>query len=85
MQKERRKLQNPIEGWELCYSVWEEAEILLELAITEEDNETELEAAHMLDQLQTRVASFEFECMFSGEHDANNALLTIHAGAGGAL
>jgi peptide chain release factor 2 len=25
----------------------------------------------------------ELECMFDGEHDASNALLTIHAGAGG--
>ncbi len=25
----------------------------------------------------------ELECMFSGEHDASNAILTIHAGAGG--
>ena len=33
--------------------------------------------------LDKRVASSELERMFSGEHDTNNAMLTIHAGAGG--
>ncbi len=41
------------------------------------------EVTQLLDQLHARVAIFEIECMFSGEHDTNNALLTIHAGSGG--
>ena len=49
----------------------------------EQDAETLNEASLLLNNLQARVASFEIECMFSGEHDANNAMVTIHAGAGG--
>lgn len=37
----------------------------------------------MLAELENRVAASELERMFSGEHDPNNAMLTIHAGAGG--
>lgn len=83
VQKEIGRLQNDIDGWQSCYSTWEEAEVLLELAISENDHDTEKEASQLLNQLHTRVATFEIEYMFSGEHDTNNAMLTIHAGAGG--
>jgi peptide chain release factor 2 len=53
------------------------------LALAEQDAETAEEVSRSLLQLEARVASFELECMFTGQHDANNALLTIHAGAGG--
>ena len=56
---------------------------MLEMALDEEDAEAEKEVAHTLERLETRVGIFEMECMFSGEHDESNALITIHAGAGG--
>jgi peptide chain release factor 2 len=56
---------------------------MLEMALDEEDAEAEKEVAETLEKLGTRVGVFEVECMFSEEHDENNALLTIHAGAGG--
>lgn len=61
----------------------EDAEVLLELAIDEKDAETEKEATQTLDLLDDKMSAFELECMFTGEHDENNAMLTIHAGAGG--
>jgi len=53
------------------------------MALDEEDAEAEKEVSEALKTLEKRVGSFEVECMFSGEHDENNALITIHAGAGG--
>jgi peptide chain release factor 2 len=53
------------------------------MALEEEDEETAREVAATLEKLEAKVDDFELECMFSGEHDENNALLTIHAGAGG--
>ena len=70
-------------SWGSCYSIWEDAALLLEMALEEEDEEAAKEVAETLEKLETRVEDFELECMFSGEHDENNALLTIHAGAGG--
>jgi len=49
----------------------------------EHDAETRQEVEASLDDLRARVETVELECMFDGEHDAANALLTIHAGAGG--
>jgi peptide chain release factor 2 len=53
------------------------------MALEEEDEEAAGEVAQILEKLEVKVDNFELECMFSGEHDENNALLTIHAGAGG--
>jgi len=53
------------------------------MAMEEEDAEASKEVAETLEKLETKVDNFELECMFSGEHDESNALLTIHAGAGG--
>jgi len=51
--------------------------------MAENDEDTAKEVDQMLDSLLERVESVELECMFSGEHDASNAMITIHAGAGG--
>ncbi len=83
VQKEQGQLSARVENWEECQTALEEGEVLLELAVEEGDPETEKEAETLLSKLDTRVASSELECMFSGEHDTNNAMLTIHAGAGG--
>ncbi len=53
------------------------------MAIEEGDAEVEKEVALTLEKLESRVDNFELECMFSGEHDDSNALLSINAGAGG--
>jgi len=83
VQRERGRVQEAIASWESFYSIWEEASLLLEMALEEDDAEALNEVAESLEKLETRVGDFELECMFSGEHDENNALLTIHAGAGG--
>jgi len=56
---------------------------MLDLAVAENDREVEQEVAQTLKNLEKRLENLELECMFNGEHDANNAILTIHAGAGG--
>jgi peptide chain release factor 2 len=83
VQQEMSRLQAPLEAWEAMAAAREDAELFLELAIAEHDAETTNEVDRVIKQIEARVASFELECMFTGEHDANNALLTIHAGAGG--
>ncbi|MEN8139841.1 MAG: peptide chain release factor 2 [Thermodesulfobacteriota bacterium] len=77
------RLQDPIDGWQECIASCDDIEVLLELAREENDEETAQEAAGDLAELGQQLDAFELECMFSGEHDASNAMITIHAGAGG--
>ncbi len=41
------------------------------------------EISRQLDQLQKELDQKEIDLLLSGEYDEGNALLTIHAGAGG--
>ncbi len=83
VQKEQGQLQDIIEVWEKNYTELEEADMLLDLAVEEQDIETQNEVAAGLDELENRIGNTELQCMFSGEHDRSNAIITIHAGAGG--
>ena len=56
---------------------------LLELAVEEDDSATLEEVATDLESSEQHLANLEFQRMFSGEMDANNAFLDIQAGSGG--
>ena len=51
--------------------------------ISEDDEEMQNEVFGLLEVLQTDVARAELEALLSGEADANDAYLEIHAGSGG--
>jgi len=77
------QLQETVDSWEKNFSSWEEAKILLELAQEESDPDTEQEAEQILSSLELTIAEDEIQCMFDGEHDTCDAMLSINAGAGG--
>ncbi len=83
IQKERGQIQDVVTDWENSNSTLDEAELLLELAIEENDADAEKEVSQILALLEDRLATFELACMFSGEQDASNVMLAINAGAGG--
>jgi peptide chain release factor 2 len=56
---------------------------LAELAEEEGDEETHKEAEEALAALKQQVAKLQLESLLSGEVDANDCFLEIHAGAGG--
>jgi peptide chain release factor 2 len=83
VQKKLGSLQDIIKKWESAWDEIEESSLLLEMATEEKDSEYEHEVAANLPAMEEGIAQAELECMFSGEHDANNVMITIHAGAGG--
>lgn len=83
MQKDHGLLQDTIVSWEKKWSELEESELLLEMATEEKDTESEMEVATNLVALEKAIAVSELECMFSGEHDNSNAIISLNAGAGG--
>ncbi len=56
---------------------------LLDLADSEDDRAVQDEVARDAAALAARLDRLEFDLALSGPHDARNALLSIHAGAGG--
>ena len=51
--------------------------------ISLEDRSLEAEIESEVDKLASRLDEMELEAAFSGEYDVRNAILSIHAGAGG--
>ncbi len=83
IQMERGRIEEAIASYQQSHSAWEDAGLLLEMAVEENDEDSLKEVSASLDELEAQLAVFEIECMFSGEHDTSNAMITIHAGAGG--
>ena len=83
IQRQHGQIQDVIKEWEAWWEQVEEGELLLDMATEEKDEDAEQEVAGQLRELQDRISVAEVECMFSGEHDGANAIVSIHAGAGG--
>ncbi len=83
MLKERTSLEKIVEGWEQASHELEDLLVLVELGEEGDDEETLTEVRGLLPPLEQRVAKMEFARMLSGEHDPNNAIFSINAGAGG--
>ena len=81
--RERGGLEQAIESFSTLEQGLEDALVLLELGEAEEDEASIGEAEGQLQRLQKRAAKLELESLLSGEADANDCYLEIHAGAGG--
>jgi peptide chain release factor 2 len=57
--------------------------MFLEMVMEDKDPELEQEIAEKIVTMEKSLALAELECMFDGEHDHSNAIISIHAGAGG--
>ncbi|MBA7621668.1 Peptide chain release factor 2 [subsurface metagenome] len=52
-------------------------------SLTEEDASLQAEIRAEVEKIASRLDELEFQMAFSGEYDARNAILAVHAGAGG--
>jgi peptide chain release factor 2 len=81
--KERTHLTDRLQAFQTLNHDLDESEVLLNLGIEESDTETIEEAAQQIEWIEKRIHEFSLEMMLDGEDDANNAILSINAGAGG--
>ncbi|QLB20190.1 peptide chain release factor 2 [Vespertiliibacter pulmonis] len=81
--KERVALENIVNTIKSLEQGIEDVEGLIELAVEAEDEETFLEAQQEANQLEEKLASLEFQRMFSGQHDASDCYIDLQSGSGG--
>jgi peptide chain release factor 2 len=74
-------LKDTVATWRGIEQQAADAVELIELSGDDEAAGSELQAE--VEKLRRRVAELEFELAFSGEYDDRNAIIAIHAGAGG--
>ena len=81
--KERSSLETVVQTIDHLDSGLADIEDIINLAAEEQDASLLEEAVSDLAQLELKLEALEFQRMFSGEMDANNAFLDIQAGSGG--
>lgn len=83
IQKEKTQLERKLGKLKLASGKLEDASDLYEMAKEEKDDESIEMLFNEADELNESVNKMEVEVMLSGEHDSNNAIISIHPGAGG--
>lgn len=81
--KELKNLKDTIEKFEEINTQYEDIETMILLAEEEGDEDLVTEVGELLDSFKESFDTFKVQTLLSGEFDGNNAVLTIHAGAGG--
>jgi peptide chain release factor 2 len=81
--QERSSLEKVVSTLSGHRDTLDDAKDLLELAVEEDDQDTFDAVQEDLDALEKGLEKLEFQRMFSGKLDANNAYLDIQSGSGG--
>lgn len=78
-----KRIKDKVERYQKLYSQWEDLKVLTELSIEEGNIEMADELEKELIDLEKKIEEFKLEILLNGPYDKNNAILSIHAGAGG--
>ncbi len=77
------KYKNKVLIFETISTEFDDAMTLIELANEENDESLIDEVITSVDSVISKIEDQKLQTLLSGEYDANNAILTFHAGAGG--
>ncbi len=81
--QEKTKTERILATYDEANDALNDAKEYFELAKAEKDDETLEMLFDEAENLEERIKKLEIQMMLSGEHDANNAIVSIHPGAGG--
>ncbi len=76
-------LREEVTTWESVAAQINDLLGLAQLLEEEPDEEMQDEVAQSLSLVEEQVEKLQFALMLNGEHDARDAILSIHAGSGG--
>lgn len=81
--KEISRLESKINHYTRLADKADDIEVLIELSLESETDSEQEEISSDIAQLEKDIEQLRLETLLSGKYDANNAILTLHAGAGG--
>ena len=83
LNQELAALKGGVDTYKGLMAKYEDAETLYEMGIEEGDASMEDDLRAELDLIAEGLETLQLEVLLSGDYDANDAILTLHAGAGG--
>ena len=81
--QEQSRLNDAVTNWKKLRSNVDDLGLLYQIALDEHDEQTQKDIGSELERLDATVRSDELKMMLASEQDAMNAIMSIHAGAGG--
>ena len=78
-----KQLKNKLENHARLTAQWEDLTTLVEMAMEEDDASLLPEVQEGCGKLESSLEEANLATLLTGEYDASNAILTLHAGAGG--
>ena len=81
--KKSKALKNKVESYESLKNDYGDTLTMIEMAIEEDDDSVYAELNDSAEKIKKRLETLTLETLLSGPYDKNNAILTLHAGAGG--
>ena len=81
--KELKGLQDSVKEIEKLYSDYEDMMLLIEMSEEEDSEETAEEIEEELQQFEETFEELRIGTLLTGPYDRDNAIVTLHAGAGG--
>lgn len=81
--KYTKKLKNEVEEFTILSTLYEDINILIDMAYEENDESLIPEIRDELKTFIEKLEKMQLEILFVGEYDSNSAVLRLNAGAGG--
>lgn len=81
--KKAKPLEQKIKSYEQLAGMMEDIKTMIELAEEEEDEGMAAELDSELAAFEKQMSEFHLSTLLSGKYDSNNAIISLHAGAGG--
>ena len=76
-------LKSKLGHYDRLNSLGDDIEVMMELALEGNDEDLVTEAGQAIEALRKEADALELETLMRGEYDSCNAILSLHAGAGG--
>ena len=81
--KEKKSMENTLDGYNDLKKTLEDIEELTEMAEAEDDEAMASEIQSMFDGLQEELEAMRVKTLLTGKYDGCGAIISIHAGTGG--
>ena len=83
VQKRLKNLKDKVDNYNRLCAAWDDMMTICEMAVEENDDSMLPELEREYAEFSEKMESTRLSTLLTGEYDANNAILTFHAGAGG--
>ena len=83
LMKELKDLKDDREGYQELVSLKEDMETLIEMGYEEDDEAVVADIQELMDEFVSKFEAIRIKTLLSGEYDKDDAIVTLHAGAGG--